>query len=225
MATRIPGRGMLIPGVDEGLIDIWRQNGSTAGTYVTAESIEAAQTITENAIAEGVTVSDEYPLLFSIYKNFYFATGAKKNGKIWLDKADQAEFYPDTRTNSVTLSLPLDRYSPLIASALPMAPYDREVTACGGVYGKVITGTAAMRIQIGTVESGIKRYIESKFGDNVEGGDSKTITIKARIPAWETPDITVGYIGTRTGVTSEVKTSVDKDFNYLDVSATPVSMA
>lgn len=219
-------RGIWIPTAGDGLIEAWATMAAQLGVGIPVASVEAAAEMLDAAQSAGIGASDSAPMTFLVGSGArrvqYTADGSKApSGKWNLHSVNQVETKDDTYNTAWSgykdFSVLAQTQSGMMTSSLPVAPYDRRVTAQVATFGQRKAGAPMLRLR---VHDGRMTY--GRF-DN----DPNTVTCPALsfdVPANETPSITVALHGGSSSGTDTVSLSGDERMSALMVTAFPISM-
>ncbi|MCR2051453.1 hypothetical protein NSA19_00995 [Actinomyces bowdenii] len=210
-------KGLTLPTAGDDLLGSWKALADTANVIVTAQSVRAAREMLTRATVQGFILDSAHPVYFNILGNLYCADGQKAPDQTWvLHAMSEPDHWEGTYGAVWSNTLTNGQFTGVIRCGMTARPYDRWATISAGFYGNALSG----HVDLCVSAHGKMRLSRFDAGD----AQSVTLTCQCRIPAGATPDI---QLGVRGGGPSggRVSLTADRRFNYLEVLASPISMA
>lgn len=211
--------GAVLPGVGDDLLGAWGAYTDSIGVVIPAQSIAAARAMLTKATQDGATISESQPAYFEILGNMYKVDGRKTADGVFILHAmgeadvDEQNYRPPNGTWSNKLEA--NQFSGLMASKLVVRPYARRATVFAGIYGNILSGHVDLAI---SAQGKLRLF-------RLDTGDAQSVSgmMQVTIPAGEAPAIYAGVRGGSGG--GRPSLSNDIRFNYLEVTAVPITQA
>lgn len=211
-------KGPVIPEVGDDLLDAWPAMLDTAGILTTVASVAAARVALTAAETAGATITPATPAYFDINGIVYWADGTK-NDTVWVLKPiNEVEAYENSYSAGEKFTRGANQQNLLVDSSLPVAPYDRLITAWGMAAGDCTAGSYNLVILINNTDGQLSRW------DSGSGLQSQAVINMGIVRAGVDPQVKLA-VRSGSATTNTIQMNNNPTANKIIVRADPITMA